>query len=208
MKKVKCWFTDVIKTGVGILLFMSLNLCSYPQNNDLSTLRLKAEKARNYSQVNKMNTHYAILVDMSIHSGKYRLFLWDFKGDSVRLKAICSHGSCGGKPHPETAYDQPKFSNLPQSYCSSLGKYKVGKRGYSNWGIHVNYKLHGLESTNNNAFKRIIVLHSWAHVPDQEVYPEYAPNSLGCPMVSNKVMKLLDSILQDETVPVLLWIYN
>jgi hypothetical protein len=197
-----------IKIAVGILVFISFNLYSFSQNNYLPDLKLKAAKAYDYSKQNNMNTDFTILVDMNIHSGKYRLFLWDFKGDSIRLSAICSHGSCGGKPHPKTAYEQPLFSNKHQSFCSSLGKYKIGNRGYSNWGIHVNYKLHGLESSNDNAYKRIVVLHSWEHVPDQEIYPEYAPNSLGCPMVSNKVMKLLDSVLQDTSVPVMLWIYN
>lgn len=189
MKKTKQLMINVFRDCIGILFFMSVYSCSFSQNNHLSNLRSKAEEAHNYCKANNMNTDLTILVDMNIHSGKYRLFVWDFKGDSVRLNAICSHGSCGGFPHPKTAYEQPLFSNKPQSYCSSLGKYKVGKRGYSNWGIHVNYKLHGLESTNDNAYQRIIVLHSWEHVPDQEVYPEYAPNSLGCPMVSNKDRK-------------------
>ena len=38
---------------------------------------------------------------------------------------------------------------IRDSYCSSLGKYKVGIRSYSKWGINVHYKLHGLEATNN-----------------------------------------------------------
>ena len=77
-----------------------------------------------------------------------------------------------------------------------------------NWGIHVNYKLHGLEKTNDNAFKRIIVLHSYEMVSEEEIYPEELINSWGCPMVSNKTMEYLDHEIKQVKQPVLLWIYD
>ena len=154
-----------------------------------------------------MNTDQCILVDMSIHSGKYRLAVYDFNEKRILNTGICSHGSCDGGGR-SGSYETPIFSNTPESYCSSKGKYKIGKRGYSNYGIHINYKLHGLEKTNANAYKRIIVLHSWSEVPDSEIYPEYAPTSWGCPMVSNAMMKWLDELLQNNDTPMLLWIYE
>lgn len=169
---------------------------------------LKADSALAYCRKNNMDTSICILIDMSIHSGKHRLFVWNFKEDSILNKGLCSHGSCDGKTGLGGSYYKPKFNNIPNSYCSSLGKYKIGTRGYSNWGIHVNYKLHGMEKTNNNAYKRIIVLHSFDHVSDHEVYPKYAPTSLGCPMVSNTMMTYLDETLKKYKKPVLLWIFN
>jgi hypothetical protein len=135
------------------------------------------------------------------------MVVYDFTTNQVVQTGLCSHGSCDGNGR-EGSYDTAQFSNQPNSFCSSMGKYKIGKRGYSNWGIHVNYKLHGLEATNNNAYKRIIVLHSWSYVPSEETYPAYAPNSLGCPMVSDEMMTDLDGRLKASELPVLLWIYK
>ena len=110
-------------------------------------LREKAQAGKAYCDKNEYNTNYCFLVDFSIHSGKRRFFVWDFKGDSVKYASLCAHGY--GK---NSTLSKPVFSNVEGSYCSSLGKYKVGIRSYSKWGINVHYKLHGLEATNNNAF--------------------------------------------------------
>ena len=96
------------------------------------------------------------------------------------------------------------------SYCSSLGRYKVGIRSYSKWGINVHYKLHGLEPTNNNAFKRVIVLHSYDLVPATDIYPVHLPLGIsqGCPVICNDVMRKVDKLLKGEAKPVLLWMYR
>jgi hypothetical protein len=88
------------------------------------------------------------------------------------------------------------------------GKFKVGKRDYSSWGINVKYWLHGLEKTNANAENRVVVLHSWDAVSNDEVYPQVSPLSWGCPAVSNEFMKKLDAKLKDVKQPVLLWIID
>ena len=86
------------------------------------------------------------------------------------------------------------------------GKYKIGKRDYSSWGINVKYWLHGLEDANKSAVKRVVVLHSWSAVKNEEMYPRYSPLSWGCPAVSDAFMKKLDERLQQTDRPVLLWI--
>lgn len=86
------------------------------------------------------------------------------------------------------------------------GKYKIGNRDYSSWGINVKYWLHGLESTNKSAVKRVVVLHSWDAVKNFEIYPRLSPLSWGCPAVSDDFMKKLDERLQQTKKPVLLWI--
>lgn len=88
------------------------------------------------------------------------------------------------------------------------GKFKIGKRDYSSWGIHVKYVLHGLEKSNFNAEDRVVVLHSWDAVSNQEVYPQVSPLSWGCPAVSNEFMKKLDEKLKASKKPVLLWIID
>ncbi len=167
-------------------------------------LRAKADSALVYCREHRMNTQFCVLVDMAEHAGRYRFWVWDFDKGEATVSSLCCHGYGGG-----STIAQPVFSNVPGSYCTSLGKYRIGARAYSQWGIHVHYKLHGLEATNDNAYKRIIVLHSYTPMPTEEVWPRYLPMgwSLGCPVVSDEAMTALDGLLGSASPPVLLWIY-
>ena len=168
------------------------------------SLENRAEKALAYSTAHKMNTSYCILVDMSIPSGKNRLFVYDFQKKKTIIKGLCAHGIGGGS----TAF-KVVFSNKVKSNCSSLGKYKLGKRAYSNWGIHAHYKMHGLDSTNSNAYKRIIVLHSYSPVPEHEIHPYGLFNiSQGCPVIADLTMLEIDKLIKSGEKNMLLWIYN
>lgn len=175
---------------------------------DTNRLIQKATEALAYNNKQHLNTKYCVLIDMQIHSGRNRLFLWDFEQQKIILHGLCSHG-CGDEPWGlDATKDFPIFSNQPDSHLSSLGKFKIGNRGWSNWGIHVNYKLHGLDETNSNAYKRIIVLHSWEAVEENEIYPEGTSEGWGCPAINNEVMKKLDSYLKKEKTAVLLWVFE
>lgn len=191
----------------AILFLFILQSCSgeeYAQNN----FHLKAKEAKDYCIKNGLDTNYCLLVDFSIHSGKNRLVLWDFKQNKVLFKGLCTHGSCSGDFEKSNSKVQPQFSNVSNSHCSSEGKFRIGIRSYSNWGVNIHYKLHGLESNNDNVYKRVVVLHSWELVPDEEVYPKPIVKSWGCPAVSNNMMLKLDSLLKKQKKPTLLWIYN
>lgn len=154
----------------------------------------------------KFNESYYFLLDFSIHSGKNRFFIYDFNKKQIEKSALVTHGSCDALEANPTRFEKAKFSNAANSHCSSLGKYKIGKRDYSSWGINIKYWLHGLESTNNKAVDRVVVLHSWSVVYDEEIYPNYSALSWGCPAVSDNFMKHLDEMLKKSTKPVLLWI--
>ncbi len=171
-------------------------------------LQTKAEEALAFCKSENFNTDYAILIGMSIHSGKHRLFVYDFNSQKVERSALCAHGI--GKGEHRSTTTEPRFSNVEGSLLTSLGKYRVGIRAYSQWGINVHYKLHGLEPTNSNAFRRIIVLHSYTPVSRDEIYPAHLPLgwSQGCPVVDDETMHYLDKKLQNTSKPVLLWIYN
>jgi hypothetical protein len=167
----------------------------------------KTQKAFEYAKNHNMDTSICFLIDMKAHMGKKRFAIWNFSGDSIQEQMIVTHGSAGSKGLATSGADSPIFSNIPGSYASSLGHYRIGKRSYSNWGINIHYKLHGLDSSNSNVFRRIVVLHSYEMVSKDEVYPEIPPYSLGCPMVSNEDMTYLDSLLKTKK-DVLMWIYN
>lgn len=148
------------------------------------------------------------LVDLGLHSGKKRFFVYDFGLEKITEKGMATHGSCDVFEENTEKYKKVKFSNRNNSHCSSRGKYKIGKRDYSSWGINVKYWLHGLEDTNSNAVQRVVVLHSWSAVSDNEIYPRYSPLSWGCPAVSDEFMKILDEKLKQTQKPVLLWIID
>ncbi|WP_339833775.1 murein L,D-transpeptidase catalytic domain-containing protein [uncultured Flavobacterium sp.] len=166
----------------------------------------KHQEALTYSEANGFNENYYFLVDMSIHSGKNRFFVYDFISETITDKNLVTHGSCDKFEDNETKWEKAKFSNTKNSHCSSKGKFKIGKRDYSSWGINVKYWLQGLEPSNNNAVERVVVLHSWNAVKNKEIYPKYSPLSWGCPAVSNEFMKVLDEKLKTSEKPVLLWI--
>lgn len=68
--------------------------------------------------------------------------------------------------------------------------------------------MHGLEYTNNNEFKRNVVLHSYTPVPDHEIYPQVLfGQSAGCPVLADETMRKIDALLKAKKKPVLLWIY-
>jgi hypothetical protein len=141
----------------------------------------KHQEALTYCEDNGFNENYYFLVDMSIHSGKNRFFVYDFISETITDKNLVTHGSCDKFEDNETKWEKAKFSNAKNSHCSSKGKFKIGKRDYSSWGINVKYWLHGLEPSNNNAVERVVVLHSWNAVKNKEIYPKYSPLSWGCP---------------------------
>ncbi|MCQ2231138.1 MAG: murein L,D-transpeptidase catalytic domain family protein [Paludibacteraceae bacterium] len=166
---------------------------------DIRKIREKVREAKKFVAQNGMNQDWCLLLDFSYDLYTRRLIVYDLKSNEIIRRELVSHGNGGG-----STPSKPVFSNVEGSFCSSLGKYKIGKRAYSNWGIHVHYKLHGLEPTNSNAFRRIIVLHSYASAYCD--YPTTASN--GCPIVCDDVMRYLDEKLKQTTKPTLLWIFE
>ncbi len=57
-------------------------------------LHTKAKKAFQYCKANKLNTQFAILIDMSRHSGLNRFYVWSFAKDTFTHSFPVSHG-CG-----------------------------------------------------------------------------------------------------------------
>ena len=167
----------------------------------------RVDKALEFCINNDYNTDHCILVDMSIHSGKKRLHLWDFNENKVVASYLVSHGCCENQWSGDETRNSPRFSNTQDSHCSSLGKYKIGNRGWSSFGVNINYRLHGLEPSNSNAFDRNIVFHSWDMVGNMETFPTGTPEGWGCPAVSNKAFLEIDPYLKNSTKPTLFWIY-
>ncbi|MET3037444.1 murein L,D-transpeptidase catalytic domain-containing protein [Chryseobacterium sp. NRRL B-14859] len=175
---------------------------------DQFKIKKKAEEALKYCTSKNFNTDFCILIDMSLHSGIKRFFVWDFKNKCISKKYLVGHGCGSNSWGKDDSRDRPEFSNEEGSHLSSLGKYKLQGRGYSEWGINIKYLMHGLEETNDNALERFIVFHSWDLMSDEETFPKGSPEGWGCPTISNNAMKEIDPVIQNSKKPVLMWIYN
>jgi len=126
------------------------------------------------------NSRYLTIIDMSMHSSAKRYFLFDLATGKVEKHNV-SHGE-GSDPDRDGW--ATKFSNTPDSHMSSLGFYVTlgtyqGSNGYS-------MKLRGLQSTNDNAEKRFVVVHPAKYVSDSQ---NKAGLSWGCPAIDPKVSK-------------------
>lgn len=167
-----------------------------------------SNEAHNFCKSNNLNTDFFILIDLSIHSGKKRFFLWNFKKKNIDKSFLVSHG-CGSSPwNRDGSKMNPCISNVDGSHCSSVGKYILTERGNSSWGVKSKYLMKGLEPTNSNATKREIVFHSWEAISDEEVYPKGTPEGWGCPAVSNNTFVYIDKEISSHKAKTLMWIIN
>jgi hypothetical protein len=163
------------------------------------------KEAQQYCKRNNLNQNKFFLIDLSIHSGLKRFFVYDFKENKIIKSYIVSHG-CGDNNWGATmSKENAPISNEFDSHCSSTGKFVILDRGVSQWGIKVNYILQGKDKTNSHARSRSIVLHSWDAISSTEVYPKGTPEGWGCPAVSNDSMKEIDEMLKQNN-KVLMWI--
>lgn len=171
-------------------------------------IKLYADSAEAYIKGKGYREDYCFLVDFSIHSGKNRFFVWSFEKDTIVDSSLCCHGY-GSKGYRSTA-SKIIFSNVEGSYCSSLGRYQTAYRDVCSYGTLYQYRLYGLDETNNNAYRRAVTLHSFEGVPDKEIHPSHIPlgYSQGCLVVSNNMLDRLDVLLKSNTKKLLIWAYN
>jgi len=124
------------------------------------------------------------VIDYSLPSSEPRLWVFDLNRDELMFEELVSHGRGSGDAMATT------FSNVPESYQSSLGLFRTmntyyGRNGYS-------LRLEGLENgINDLAYQRAIVIHGADYVSEGR--------SHGCPAVSRDVTyPLIDSIKEEQ----------
>jgi hypothetical protein len=167
----------------------------------LPKLKAYAQQAKTYIRRNGLNQQLCFMIDMGLHSGRNRFFVYDLTADTILHSGLVAHGSCN------TSFLQDaRFSNTVGCGCSAQGRYRIGYRYKGQFGFA--YKLYGLDTSNNHAFERNIVLHAYDCVPDTETYPAPICNSLGCTMVSYVFLNRLTEHIQKSTRPILLWMFN
>ncbi len=171
-----------------------------PDKNAEEKLLQKVTAAKLFVKQKNYNQQYCFLIDMTMHSGQKRFFIYDLKKDSVVRSGLVAHGNCF-----EYWLEGRRYSNVVGSGCTSLGKYKIGSPYTGKFGY--SYKLHGLDSTNNKAYERTVVLHGHSCISDEEVADDICQSN-GCPTVSPSFLLKLKNIINTSSKPVLLWIYE
>ena len=137
------------------------------------------------------------MIDYSLHSGLPRFFVVNLNTNKILYKGLVCHGSCKDEKTNDSDYCK-NVSNTKDTNCTSLGFALIADRAYSKWGKNYKYWLDGLEKTNNNMRKRVVVLHAWEGVPNEQIYPKALTTSWGCPTVSIDFLDTLDGVLKKE----------
>ncbi len=120
------------------------------------------------------NSKFLTVIDLSLSANKNRFFLIDLNSIKIIHKSKVAHGRNSGGEFAKY------FSNKVGSYQSSIGFYKTAETYQGKHGLSL--RLDGLESSNNNARKRAIVIHSADYVSDYFIKKNgRLGRSLGCP---------------------------
>lgn len=142
---------------------------------------------------------YLTIIDFTLPSYEKRLWLLDMASNKVLYNTYVAHGKNSGEVMAE------KFSNIPQSYQSSLGFYLTGNTYYGRNGYSLYLK--GLEEgINDKARERAIVMHG-AWYASETMIKKFGRlgRSYGCPSVPENIHKELINSISHNTV---LFIYH
>ena len=154
----------------------------------------RAEELLAFCRQRGYNTHVALFVDLSRHSGRCRFMAWDLERGEPLFCSPVSHGSGSVRSHVRSAY--ARLSNDDGSHLSSVGRALVAERYEGRYGVA--YRLDGLDATNSNLRSRCVVLHGWEHTTSYPIFPIATTGSFGCPVLSRPMMKRVDALLREQ----------
>ncbi len=160
-------------------------------------VKKRALQLKKYLHKNNYNDSICFIVNMAVPSGKPRFFVYDFLKDTIIQSGLVTHGSGSNGQNGKFV-----FKNFVNCNASSNGKYKIGESYNGKFGLA--YKLYGLDSTNNKAFERFVVLHSHSCVPNKNVYPSNICESRGCPTVAPSFLQILQPLINKSSKPIIL----
>lgn len=139
------------------------------------------------------------LVDFSLSSTVKRLWVIDVKNNLILFQSLVAHGRNSGSEFAQ------QFSNIPESFQSSLGFYAtaetyIGKHGYS-------LRLDGLENgVNHKARERAIVIHGADYVSKKFIEQTgRLGRSFGCPSLPMENYQEIIDLIKNKS---LLFIYH
>ncbi len=127
---------------------------------------------RNFDRIE--NRRYITIIDYSKHSSEQRMLIIDTQTGQVG-SYLTAHGK---NSDPDNDGRATIFSNEPGSKTTSLGFYLASETYVGRHGLSL--RLDGLETSNDNARKRAIVIHGAAYVSNKA---NRAGRSWGCPAI-------------------------
>lgn len=183
-----------------ILLVLFISSVAWGKNSKMSINSELRKELLGYCKQHGFCETYCIVVDFSIYSGKDRLFLVDLTNNVIDCSSLCAHGI--GKDFD--CITKPKFSNKVGSNLSSLGHYKLGiSRKTSQYDLNA-IELHGLDSTNSNAYVRGILIHDG--LPSKPIIGlPCLPLSQGCFTIPSYMLEHIRDLKGDYSKPILLY---
>lgn len=171
---------------------MSTNSLYVPLNQDVYSLAHKAYAT--YKTINPTTSSTMMIVDFSLPSDKYRLYLVDMESGKVLFSGLVAHGSNSGNRYAS------HFSNEDGSHKSSIGLYRTLNIYYGKHGSSL--RVEGLDTGyNNNAFSRDIVIHSADYVSDSiALQNNQIGHSWGCFAVDHKYRDYIINKLHNSLI--------
>lgn len=158
----------------------------------------RINEALAFCKKNNLNTDYAIFVDFGKHSGRERYMIYNFSKHKVVYRCLCA-----------TGLNKDKFSNIPGSNLSSLGKYRITNEIHNMSIGREGLVVDGLEGTNSNARNRKILIHY------SDVLNSFPKSIFPIPMIGKGISHGCFSITtkgvektKELRKPTLLWAYK
>ncbi|WP_339922947.1 murein L,D-transpeptidase catalytic domain family protein [uncultured Cyclobacterium sp.] len=133
------------------------------------------------------------IIDYDLPSSEERLWIIDIQNQDLEYVSLVAHGRNSGGLHAK------KFSNVPESYMSSLGFYLTGETYIGKHGQSL--RLDGMEEgINDNARLRAIVIHAADYAESSFVKLHgRLGRSLGCPALPDENFKEIINLIKDKS---------
>lgn len=133
------------------------------------------------------------IVDFDLPSSEQRLWVIDMENQKLEYASLVAHGRNSGGLHAK------KFSNVPESYMSSLGFYLTGETYFGKHGKSL--RLDGMEKgINDNARARAIVMHAAAYAEKSFVKRNgRLGRSLGCPALPTDNFEAIIDLIKEKS---------
>jgi hypothetical protein len=145
--------------------------------------------------INKLSKDNEILtiVDFSKSSNTERLWVIDLKEKKIMFNTLVAHGRNTGDEYAAN------FSNLPNSFMSSIGFYVTGEIYTGKHGLSL--RLDGQEKEfNSQARNRAVVMHGADYVSEDFIKRAgRLGRSLGCPAIPVSLHKEIIQTLANKT---------
>lgn len=149
-----------------------------------------------YYQLNEKGTFKKPLltvIDFSLSANEKRLWIIDLSLNEIVHQTYVSHGRNSGNEFAKS------FSNIPESYQSSLGFYTTAEPYYGKHGYSL--RLDGLEKgINDKARERAIVIHGADYVSESFIAQNgRLGRSLGCPALTQEESKMIIDLIKEKS---------